>query len=304
MTGRGVSEAQVFKAHLWTLPRWFATPFFGGVLLLGAVLAGGINANAWIGLIAGLLVMAGGHSFNSFLDFSWTGLDKGEIEDRSAEKDYCGGQNIIEAGIVTPREVALNAVGWYVLSAIPIYHLVVRVGWPILLVWVLSMLITFWYAKAKFNWTHELALFVGAGPLAALIGMYSVTPDPKWWIGIAASAPAGIILSFLGLALDEYPDAEANLKKGVKSIAYKVWESGVDLGFYLMTWVAFVYILQLFLIVVGILEPLTWLTFILVPLFISGMVFLKKDFRKAAGKMVLIGAFYPLLLLLGQIVGD
>lgn len=291
------------KAHLWTLPRWFATPFFGGVLLLGAALAGGIDANAWIGLAAGLLVMAGGHSFNSFLDYSWTGLDKGKIEDRSAEKDYCGGQNIIEAGIVTPREVLLNAVGWYVLSAVPIIYLAVKVGLPILPVWALSMSITFWYSKAKFNWTHELALFMGAGPLAALIGMYSVTPTPEWWIGIAASVPSGIVLSFLGLALDEWPDAEANLKKGVKSVPYKVWQYGIDLMFYLLTWVVFVYLMQLFLIVTGILEPLTWLTFILVPLFISAMVFLKRDFRKAAGILVIIGACYPLIMLIGQVLG-
>jgi len=292
------------KAHIFTLPRWFAAPFFGGVLLLGAVLAGGINANAWIGLAAGLLVMAGGHSFNSFLDYSWTGLDKGEVEDRSAEKNYCGGQNIIEAGIVTPREVLLNAVGWYVLSAVPVIYLAVNVGWPILPVWIVSMSITCWYSKAKFNWTHELALFMGAGPLAALIGMYSVSPNSAWLTGIAASAPAGLMLSFVGLPLDEYPDAEANLKKGVKSVAYKVWEYGVDLGFYLLAWIIFVYLLQLFLIAVGILAPLTWLTFVLVPLFMASLVFLKKSFRKTAGILVIIGACYPLLMLVGQIFGS
>jgi len=295
--------ASKIKAHIFTLPRGFASPFFGGGVLLGAVLAGGINANAWMGLTAGLLVMAGGHSFNSFLDYSWTGLDKGEIENRSAEKDYCGGQNIIEAGIVTPREVLLNAVGWYMLSAAPIIYLAVKVSWLILPVWVLSMLVTFWYSKAKFNWTHELALFVGAGPLAALIGMYSVTPAPEWWIGIAASAPSGLILSFVGLPLDEFPDAEANLKKGVKSVAYKVWEYGVDLGFYLLAWIMFVYLLQLFLIAAGILAPLTWLTFVLVPLFMAAIVFLKKSFRKTAGILVIIGACYPLLMLIGQVFG-
>ena len=295
--------ASKIKAHIFTLPRWFASPFFGGGVLLGAVLAGGIDANAWMGLTASLLVMAGGHSFNSFLDYSWTGLDKGEIENRSAEKDYCGGQNIIEAGIVTPREVLLNAVGWYILSAAPIIYLAVKVSWLILPVWVLSMLVTFWYSKAKFNWTHELALFVGAGPLAALIGMYSVTPAPEWWIGIAASAPSGLILSFVGLPLDEFPDAEANLKKGVKSVAYKVWEYGVDLGFYLLAWIMFVYLLQLFLIAAGILAPLTWLTFVLVPLFMAAIVFLKKSFRKTAGILVIIGACYPLLMLIGQVFG-
>ncbi|GAH39251.1 unnamed protein product, partial [marine sediment metagenome] len=57
------------KAHLLTLPRPFAAPFFGSSLLMGAVLAGGLNANAWIALIGGLLIMSGGHSFNSFLDW-------------------------------------------------------------------------------------------------------------------------------------------------------------------------------------------------------------------------------------------
>ena len=56
--------ARKLKAHLLTLPRWFAAPFFGSAILLGAVLAGGITANGWIALAAGLLIMAGGHSFS------------------------------------------------------------------------------------------------------------------------------------------------------------------------------------------------------------------------------------------------
>jgi len=65
----------------------------------------------------------------------------------------------------------------------------------------------------------------------------------------------------------------------------------------------FVYLLQLFLIAVGILAPLTWLTFVLIPLFMGAAVFLKKYFRKTAGIIVIIGACYPLLMLIGQIVG-
>ncbi|MBA7671730.1 hypothetical protein ES703_79893 [subsurface metagenome] len=291
------------KAHIWTLPRWFAAPFFGSVILLGAVLAGGINAHAWLALIAGLLVMAGGHSFNSFLDYSWTGLDKGKVEDRSAEKDYCGGQNIIEAGIVTPAEVAFNALAWYLLSAAPVFYLARVVGWPIIIVWILGMLVTFWYAKAKFNWTHELSLGVGAGPLGVLLGMYGVTSSPDWITGILASVPIAILFSFAGLAVDEWPDAEANLKKGVKSIAYKVWEYKIDLFSYLYAWIAAGYIFQLFLIVIGILAPMTFLTFFLIPLAIPCMIFFKRNFRKAAGIFVLIAGFYPVLLLVGQIIG-
>src|SRR5450759_2441548 len=104
-TTLGGSMKRKLKAHLWTLPRWFAAPFFGSTLLLGAVLAGDISANSWWALVAGLLIMAGGHSFNSYLDYAWTGIDKGEVEERSAEKAYTGGQNLLANGIVSQREV-------------------------------------------------------------------------------------------------------------------------------------------------------------------------------------------------------
>jgi len=291
------------KAHLWTLPRWFAAPFFGSAILLGAVLAGGINANAWLALIAGLLVMAGGHSFNSFLDYAWTGLDKGEIEDRSAEKDYTGGQNLIEAGIVTVREVAINAIIWYLLSAVPIIYLAFTVGWPIIVVWVVGMLVTFWYSWGKFNWTHEMALAVGVGPGSVLLGMFAVSPNPPWGIGLLASVPIAIILSYLGLALDEWPDAEANLKKGVKSVAYMVWKYGVSLEWYASTWLMFLLVFQLFLIQLGIFSPATGLAFIPAAALIPLLVMMKGNFRKTMGTIVLVAAFYPILLLAGQIIG-
>lgn len=291
------------KAHLWTLPRWFALPFFGSAILLGAVLAGGINANAWLALITGLLVMAGGHSFNSFLDYAWTGLDKGEIEDRSAEKDYTGGQNLIEAGIVTVREVAINAIIWYLLSAIPIIYLAFTVGWPIIIVWVAGMLVTFWYSWGKFNWTHETALAVGVGPGSVLLGMFAVSPNPPWGIGLLASVPIAVILSYLGLALDEWPDAEANLKKGVKSVAYMVWKYGVSLEWYASTWLMFLLIFHLFLIQLDIFSPATALAFIPAAAVIPLLVMMKGNFRKTMGAIVLVAAFYPILLLVGQIIG-
>lgn len=292
------------KAHLWILPRWFATPFFASAIILGALLAGGTTFNSWLGVIAGLLVMAGGHSFNSFLDYAWTGLDKGKIEDRSAEKDYCTGQSLLAKGIVSLKEVVLNAVGWYVLASIPLIYLSFHVGWPVLIIGLLGMLITFWYAKAKFNWTHELALGIGCGPLAVLLGMFSTRSDPPWIKGILASVPFAIMLSFAGLALDEWPDAEANLKKGVKSIAYKVWENGVALEWYLSSWFLFMFIYQLFLISVGILVPLTGLSFIAWPFLIAYLVLMKKDFRRMAGMIVIMGALYLILIVVGQAIGQ
>jgi len=293
------------KIHLLTLPRWFAVPFFGSALAMGVFLAGGsfTNSLSWVALAMGLFIMAGGHSFNSYLDYVWTGLDKGELEERSAEKDYTGGQSVIAQGVCSTREVLYNALGWYVIALIPIIYLSIKTSWMVLPIAVLGMLITFWYVKAKFNWTHELALGTGVGPVAVLLGMFSVNPNPPWVDGLIVSIPFAIILSFAGLALDEWPDAEANLKKGVKSIAYKVWENGVDLSTYLIIWIAFIYIYQVFMISIGLLTPLTGLTFLLVPILIALLVMLKGNFEKFAPWFVLVAAFYPILLVVGQALG-
>jgi 1,4-dihydroxy-2-naphthoate octaprenyltransferase len=175
--------------------------------------------------------MAGGHSFNSFLDYAWTGLDRGELEDRSAEKNYTSAQSLLAKGTISLREIVANALVWYLLGLALLIYLALQVGWPILLLGILGMLVTFWYSKAKFNWTHEIALGVGVGPLPSLVGMLATSGNPNWINGILVGIPSAIIIAFAGLALDEWPDAEANLKKGVKSLAYKVWENGFSLSY-------------------------------------------------------------------------
>lgn len=291
------------KVHLWTLPRWFAAPLFGAPAILGGLLSGGMTLNSWLGVIGTILIMAGGHSFNSFLDYAWTGLDKGETGERSAEKDYAGGQSIIAAGIVSLREVAFNAIAWYLLALIPLLYLAFHVGWQILLIGVLGMLITFAYAKSKFNWTHEMVLGISSGPLAVLGGMFATTSSPPWITGLIVSVPSLVIISFVGLAIDEWPDAEANLKKGVKSISYKVWEYGVSLEWYISSWLLFMYMYQVFLIAIGILKPTSAISLITWPFLISFLVLSRKNFRKWAGIFVLVGVTYPVLLVLGQFLG-
>jgi 1,4-dihydroxy-2-naphthoate octaprenyltransferase len=293
-------SAKSFKVHLWTLPRWFASPFFGLSTIMGALLAGGMSLNSWLGVIGSLFLMAGGHSFNSFLDYAWTGLDKGKLEDRSAEKFYTGGQSLLARGELSLRMVVVNAVTWYFLGLLVLIYLALQTGWMILIIGFLGMLITFWYSKAKFNWTHELALAVGVGPLPVLIGMFATIPNPHWIQGILAGIPFGIVLSFAGLAVDEWPDAEANLKKGVKSLAYKVWEYGVSLEWYLSSWLSLLFMYQVLLITVGIYKPLTGISFLAAPLFIACMVFLKNNFSKAANVLILVAVLYFILLVTGQ----
>ena len=250
--------------------------------------------------------MAGGHSFNTLLDTEWTKLDKGE--DTSVSKGYAAGTNVINSGILTAREVLANALTWYAIGTIFLAILAVRTTPMVFIPGVLGMLVTFWYSQSKFTtWSHELAL--AAGPLlAAVLGALS-TGTGEWVNSLLVSLPIVLIFSFAGLALDEHPDAEANLKKGVKSLPYKVWEFGFDLSSYLLFWFFLAYLMQVFFIAVDILAPLTGLTFVLLPLLIGLCVYLKgaytrpDTFKKLALAIVVVAAFYPILLLVGQVAG-
>lgn len=293
---------QKLKAWLWTSGRWFALPFFGGALLIGVVLAGGslTALNPWLAFISIALIMAGGHTLNTALDWR-RGLDK--ETDGSAEKGYSAGCRLIAAGVMTEKEVWLNGLLWYALGLVPAIVLAVRVTPLIMIPVAFGMLVTFLYVPSKFTYFHETVL--ASGPVAAAaIGALS-TGTGHYSHALLVSVPVVLIFSFAGLALDEYPDAGQNLKSGVKSLAYKVWQYGFDLPTYIMLWVISAYVFQDFFIADGILKPLSGLTLILLPPAIATSLFLKKEesFKKAALIIVGIAMLYPILLLLGQIYG-
>jgi len=291
------------KVHLWTLPRWAFLPFFGICTLLGVVLAKGSlgTLNTWLAFLTAMLLMAGGHSFNTYLDTVWTKLDNPEHE-HSAEKSYSAGSVVISEGWASAKEVLTNAITWYVLGLIPAIILAFNVTPFIIIPVVLGMSVTFGYSPSKFSYFHEIVLASGV-VAAAVIGALS-TGTGEWVRSMLITIPLCLIFSFAGLGLDEWPDAEQNLKQGVKSLAYQVKKQEFDLALYIMLWVFMAYMVQLLFITIGWLKPLTGLTFIVLPFAIAASVFLKKEatFKKAAMVMVAVAMFYPILMLVGQAI--
>jgi 1,4-dihydroxy-2-naphthoate octaprenyltransferase len=290
------------KVYLWTLPRWFATPWFAGNVLLGALLAGGINGDAWLGFAAGMFLMAAGHTWNSALDWAY-GLDKGSESERSAEKNYTSAQNLIEKEICSLREVMMVALTYDAAGFLFIGLLFPRAGWPIIIIGLAAAVIPWFYTWGKFNWFHETALFIGTGPVAVLLGMFAVNPSPPVIAGILAGIPTAITLTYLGLSFDEWLDARANLGKGVKSLAYMVWRYNLSLEWYISAWLFFLFLVQVLLIIVDVLAPMTAITMILFPFAIACLVLMKSNFAKAGAGLVIVGGLYPIFLLVGQLCG-
>ncbi|GAI23186.1 unnamed protein product, partial [marine sediment metagenome] len=229
-----------------------------------------------------------------------------------------GGCGVIAEGLSSLKGVVFNFIGWTVAGLIVAAILYLRVTPYIFIPLVLGLGVPYFYTRGKFSWYQETSLAIGV-VLAAVAGMFAVDASPEWWQGIIVSLPMAVLLTYLGLALDEYPDAYANLKKGTKSLAYRVWESKFDLATYIIAWLIIIYSFQVFLVAIGLLVPLTMISLFIFPFIMAGLVFLKphadalrdnptdstalKGFTATAKLVVVIAMVYPVLIVVGQAIG-
>ena len=193
--------------HLWELPRWFAAPAVVAAVVMGNLIGGELSWLLVIAVVCGLLVMAWGHAMNTYLDYYWTGLDKGSVGLRSRPKEYTKGQQPIAAGILSGREVLANALVWLCLSAV----MAAIISWKatawVWLPWVLGSLSTFWYSWGKLHYCCELALGLGFGPFACMLGAATAS-SPDLGLAFLAGLPFAIVWGYAAETMDQWIDAE------------------------------------------------------------------------------------------------
>lgn len=289
------------KAHIG-LGRFFALPAVLCAVLLGVALGGHWNWLSVMVVLAATFGMAYSHSFNTLLDYSWTGLDKGREEDRSRPKAYTKGQQAIAAGILSPRGVLINGLVYLAISAAFVGVVAWKVSpviWPI---WVLTSLCTFWYSWGKLHWNCELALGTGFGPLAVMLGMAS-QPNPDFLLAFLAGIPFLILWGYGAETIDQWTDAEPNWPRGLRNLGGLLWKNNASISMFLVWLLTITFLSQLFLIAGGILHPLTALSLIsFIPLSFC-LLYLEKDLKLGV-TWGLFGLFLHMtLLLVGQILG-
>lgn len=249
------------RAHLITLPRWFAAPVCICAVVLGGVIGGGDFFPIILAVITALLLMAAAHSSNTWLDFYWTCFDLGTAEERSYPKVYTRGQQPIAAGILSGKEVLGNILFWLGLSAIPAGILSVIVSPWIWLFWVLTVACSPFYSWGKLHYLCEMALGLGFGSIACCLGV-SVSPNPDYLKAFLAGIPILILWGFAAETLDQFLDAEPNWPRGLRNLGALVWKSETSITVVIGWLFSVTFISQLFFILVGILSTWTALTLI------------------------------------------
>ena len=288
------------KVHILVLPRWFALPIVLPAVVLGGILMGGSSFHILLACFSALLLMAGAHSFNTFLDYSWTKLDQGQPHERSKPKAYTSGQQPIASGLMAPREVLINALAWYALSAIPAILLYMWVTPWIIPMWIISSLTTFWYSWGKLHYQCEMALGLGFGSFGCMIGACA-SPNPNLLVAFLAGLPIVIVWGFAAEVADQAMDAEANWDRGLRNLGAWAWKNGVPVPLLVILIFIVACQVQSGLVVFGILAPETIISLIAAPILIYGAVIMGNNFNKV-GVLLSLGAvfIYMIALPIGQ----
>jgi len=289
------------KTHIG-LGRFFALPAAVCAVLLGIALGGNWSWLSAMVVLAAIFEMAYAHSFNTWLDYSWTGFDKGTEEERSKGKVYTKAQQPIAAGILTPKEVVANGLVYLAISAIFVGIVAWQVSPVIWVIWVVTALCTFWYSWGKLHYQCEMALGVGFGPFAVMLGMAS-QPSPDFLLAFLAGTPFLILWGYGAETIDQWSDAKPNWPRGLRNWGALLWKNNVSISMFLVWLLVITFLSQLFLIAGGVLAPLTAISLIsFIPLSFC-LLYLERDLK--VGVLWGLGGIFVhmLLLVVGQIVG-
>ena len=284
------------------LGRFFALPVAVCAVLLGIALGGNWSWLSAMVALGAIFQMAFAHSFNTLLDYSWTGFDKGTEEERSRGKVYTKGQQAIAAGIMSPREVLVNGLVYLAISAVFIGIVAWQVSPVIWAVWGVMALMTFGYSWGKLHWSCEFFLGIGFGPLAVMLGMAS-QPNPDFLLAFLAGIPILILFGYGAETMDQYTDAEPNWPRGLRNLGALVWKNNVSISMFIVWLLSATFLSQLFLIAGGVLHPLTALSLIAFIPFSMCLLFL--EVKPKTGIIWGLGGIYlyVLLLVLGEALG-
>jgi len=284
------------------LGRFFALPCAICAVLLGCTLGGSLSWLSAMVALGALFEMAYSHSMNTLLDYSWTGFDKGVEEERSKGKIYTKGQQAIAAGKLTSRGVLTNALIYLAISAIFIGIVAWKVSPVIWALWALGALMAFWYSWGKLHYQCELALGVGFGPVACMMGMAS-QPNPDFLLAFLAGIPFLILWGYGAETIDQWTDAEPIWPRGLRNFGALLWKNNVSITMFLVWLIGITFLSQLFLIAGGVLVPLTALSLISFIPFSFCLLYLEKDLK--VGILWGLAGFFlhMILFVVGQIVG-
>ncbi len=203
---------------LWVIK--MRAPFFTADLvpvLLGTALAWARTGtfNLWyflLTLLGAVCLNAGTNMVNDYFDHVW-GSDEVNTE---FANPFTGGSRLIQMGLVKPKEMLWQGIGFFVAGSLIGLFLAYTRSWAVLWIGLFGVFCGYFYTAPPFRLAGtglgELVVGLCFGPLMVL-GAYVVQTRTLAWEPVIASLPVMLLITLV-LWINEFQDAPADAAVG------------------------------------------------------------------------------------------
>jgi 1,4-dihydroxy-2-naphthoate octaprenyltransferase len=217
-------------------------------------------------LIAGVFVHIGSNIANDYYDHL-SGTDEMNVE---YVRPFTGGSRMIQQGWMSPREVFVEAIIFFVLGGgIGIYLAYTR-GFEVLILGVIGVGSGFFYTAPPFRFVSrgygEIFIGLNFGVLMTL-GAYFVQTQVLAWEAIYPSIPIAILITAV-LYINEFPDHDADRDAGKLTIVVRLGRRSAAKGYVIL--MATVYLSIIIPIILNLTSWYTILSLATIPAAIMG----------------------------------
>jgi len=217
---------------------------------------------------------------------------------------FSGGSRVIQYGLVTFRQMATLAFGFFAAAAvIGLVLLVLRGSQALLVIGVVGFVVGLGYTapplKLVYRGLGEIAVAVGFGPLM-LLGAYVVqTRGALAWEPFVASIPIALLIALV-LYVNEIPDRRGDARAGKRTLPVRFSQEAIVGGYRLATLVA--YGVLMIGVVTGLLPIPALLMLLTVPLALQVERGLRPNYDNPYGLMAVMNVNIRLHLFAGLLL--
>ena len=223
---------------------------------------------------------------------------------------FSGGSRVIQYGLVSLRQMAGLASGFYTAAAaIGLLLLVMRGSPALLAIGVVGFIVSIGYTapplKLVYRGLGEIAVAVGFGPLM-LLGAYVVqTAGAISWEPVVASLPIALLVALI-LYVNEIPDRRGDARAGKRTLPVRLSKPTVVAGYRAAA--AASYVILISGVLVGVLPIPALLALLSIPLALQVSRGLEPNYDNPYGLMAVMGVnvkvhlYAGLLLLAGYVI--
>ncbi len=256
-------------------------------VLLGTAVAYSENPDAlnlWyfiLVLIGGVCLHIGANVVNDYFDYK-SGTDNINVE---YTRPFTGGSRMIQEGLMTPREVFMEAMVFFAVGGLIGIYLAFQDRILVIVLGIIGAFSGYFYTAPPVNLAKrgigELFIGLNFGILMTL-GAYYVQVGHLAWEPVFASVPIALLIAAV-LYINEFPDYNADKEAGKRHLVVRLGRERAAKGHAVLMGSVYVYVAVL--VALDWISPYSLIVFLTLPLAITSIRF-SRDFHSDSFKII------------------